>query len=170
MNNLVFLNIFRFVALFLLQIFVFNNINYVGYINPYVFLMFVLLLPFETPWWMLLISSFALGLSIDIFTGSLGIHAAATTAAAFSRPTLIRFLLPKLDKNSAVTPGIGFMGIPTFSLYTFLFVFIHHFLFFFIETLRFSEFGHVLLRTIISSIFSTLFIVLFEFIFRKKRS
>ena len=105
MNNLIFKNIIRFIALVVIQIFIFNKIYLSGYINPYVFLMFVILLPFETPWWFLLISSFGIGLSVDLFTGSMGVHAAATTFMAFSRPFIVKTLLPKIDKSITVYPG-----------------------------------------------------------------
>jgi rod shape-determining protein MreD len=155
------------VLLILVQVFVFNKINLGGYLNPYVYLMFVLLLPFETPGWLLLLSSFAAGLSIDIFSGSLGMHAAATTFVAFTRPFLVRALLPKLDKGSGYLPGINSMGLATFSLYTLIFVFIHHFLLFFLEVFRFSETGSILLRVVLSTVLTSVLIIIFELLFKK---
>lgn len=168
MNNIVLKNILRFIAVLLLQVFVFNKIYLSGYINPYVFLMFVILLPFETPWWLLLLSSFTIGFCVDIFTGSIGVHSAATTAVAFARPALLKIILPKLDRTITVYPGVGYMGIPTFTLYTALVVFIHHFIFFSLEVISFSELGIVFIRTLVSTLISTLVIVLLELIFRKK--
>lgn len=168
MNRLVLLNIARFLILLMLQVFVFNHINYVGYVNPFIFLMFVVLLPFETAGWLLLTSAFLMGLGVDLLTGSLGVHASATTLAAFLRPTILHQLMPKLEKNSTVQPGISFMGVPTFTLYTAILVFIHHLAFFTIESWSFSEIGYTLLRTLFSGFFTVLFIVLLDFIFRKK--
>lgn len=168
MNSIILKNIVRFLALVFLQVFIFNKIYLSGYINPYVFIMFVIMLPFDTPWWILLLSSFGIGLSIDVFTGSLGVHAAATTLVAFSRPAIIKSLLPKIDKGITVFPGISFMGVPTFALFSFILVFIHNLFFFTVEVMSFYEFWHILLRVILSSIITTLLIVILEMIFRKK--
>ena len=171
MNNEIIKNIVRFILLLIAQIFVFNKINLGGYFNPYVYLMFIVLLPFETPRWLLLLSSFSLGFLVDIFTGSLGMNAATATFVAFLRPSISSLLLPKRDKDSVILPGINFMGLPTFTLYTALIVFIHHFLLFFLESFRLSELGNIIFRVILSSFLTTLLIVILEMIFTstKKR-
>ena len=169
MTNSVLRNIFRFIILIIIQIFIFNRIYLGGYLNPEVYLMFVVLLPFETPWWLLLLSSFSIGLSVDVFSGSLGIHAAATTFAAFSRPFIIRFMLPKLEKGNNAYPSINFMGIPTFSVYVTILVFLHGFLLFFLEVFRLGEIGSVLLRILLSTIISSALIILLSAIFKSQK-
>ena len=169
MNNPILRNSFRFVLLVLLQTFVFNKIYLGGYLNPYVYIMFVALLPFETPGWLLLLSSFSIGLSIDVFSGSPGMHAAAATFAAYTRPFIIRLMLPKLDKGNNALPGINFMGIPAFSVYILVLVFAHHFLLFFLEVFRFEEIGNVLLRILISTLLSSSLIILLEMIFKPQK-
>jgi rod shape-determining protein MreD len=168
MNNIIVKNIIRFILLVLLQVFIFNKIYLGGFINPYIYLLFIILLPFETPWWLLLLSSFGIGLSVDIFTGSMGMHAATATLIAYLRPSIIRIILPKLDSTLTVYPGIGFMGFPTFTLYTFILVFIHHFAFFVLEALSFSDFPYTLLRITLSTLVSAITIIILELIFRKK--
>ena len=92
MNSILFKNILRFVLLVLIQVFVLNNIRINGYINPHLYVLFILLLPFETPGWLLLVSSFSIGLSIDLFAHTPGLNAAASTFIAFIRPGFIRIL------------------------------------------------------------------------------
>ncbi|HNW56649.1 MAG TPA: rod shape-determining protein MreD, partial [Bacteroidales bacterium] len=58
-----------FILLMLLQILVFDNIQISGYINPYIYVMFILILPFEIPSWLLLLISFAAGFIMDLFSG-----------------------------------------------------------------------------------------------------
>jgi len=58
---------FLFVILIVTQLLVFNNIELSGYINPYVYVLFILLLPFDVPRVVLLLSAFLLGLCIDLF-------------------------------------------------------------------------------------------------------
>ncbi|HBH47981.1 MAG TPA: rod shape-determining protein MreD, partial [Bacteroidales bacterium] len=79
-------NIIRFALVVLVQILIFNNIELGGYLNPYVYTLFILLLPFETPGWVVLISGFLLGFSVDIFSETLGMHTAATVFMAYLRP------------------------------------------------------------------------------------
>jgi rod shape-determining protein MreD len=74
------------ILLISLQLLLFNNIQFSGYINPYVYIMIVLLLPSTIPSWLLLIISFLTGLIIDLFMGSPGMHSSATLLAGFSRP------------------------------------------------------------------------------------
>ena len=77
------LNIIRFVALVIVQVLIVNHIRLGGYVHPYIYLIFVMLLPINMPGWQLLISGFSIGLVIDLFMGTLGMHAGATTMMAF---------------------------------------------------------------------------------------
>ncbi len=171
MNSQTLLNIAkitgRFIILVLAQVFVFDKINLGGYLDPYIYLMFILLLPFETPQWLVLISSFAIGLAIDLFTGSLGVHAAASTFTAFVRPAVVQNLFPKPDKSSVFLPGINDMGIAPFLLYTLILVFIQNLILFSLEAFRFSETGSVLLRTLLSTILTSVLIVMLDLVFKK---
>ena len=88
-------NLLRFAVLVLVQVLILNNIQISGYLNPYVYVLFVLLLPFETPNWLLLVVAFLLGLSIDLFSQTPGIHAFATVFMAFFRPFILNVLSPR---------------------------------------------------------------------------
>ena len=79
----------RFFFLVFFQVLILNNIQLGGYINPYFYIYFILLLPFETPRWLLLILSFLLGLTIDVFVNTPGVNAAACVLMAFARPFVI---------------------------------------------------------------------------------
>lgn len=83
MNRLVVTNIFRFIALVLIQVLIMNKVNFYGFLNPYIYILFILLLPFETPGWLLLVLSFSMGLTVDLFSGTLGLHAASSVFAGF---------------------------------------------------------------------------------------
>lgn len=91
MNSSIVNNVLRFVFLILLQVLVLNNINFLGYINPYLYVLFLLLFPFTGNQTLFIFCAFLLGLSIDIFEDSGGINAAACLVAAFVRPNLLRF-------------------------------------------------------------------------------
>src|SRR3989339_664875 len=84
-----------FILLVLLQVLLFNNIQFSGYVNPYIYIIFILLLPVEIPSWLLLILSFCMGMVIDFYSGSPGMHSSASVLAGFVRPFVLRFISPR---------------------------------------------------------------------------
>ncbi len=167
MTKDIIINIIRFILLILLQVLVLNHINLGGYLNPYVYVMFILLLPFETPKYLLLISAFSIGFTMDLFTGSMGMHAAASTFMAFLRPSVSRLIHSRKEYEPGIKPGINDLGIKWFVSYTLLLVFAHHFVLFFIEAFRFNEFFDTLTRVVLSTLLSTLLIVLLNFMVKR---
>jgi rod shape-determining protein MreD len=161
-------NIVRFVVLILVQILVFNNIELGGYINPYVYILFILLLPFETPAWITLTSGFILGFIIDIFSETLGMHAAATVFISFIRPYVLSYFSPRDGYETGSYPRVFYYGLTWFVKYTLIMVFAHHLLLFYIEMFKFQDFFATLLRVILSTIFSSTLIIISQFfVFRK---
>ena len=90
-NNEVLTNIIRFLGLIFLQVFLLNNINLGGYINPYLYIIFIILFPLDGNKGLLIFLSFLLGLSVDIFEDSGGIHAAACAFIAYIRPVVLKY-------------------------------------------------------------------------------
>lgn len=170
MNNIILKNIIRFILLVLIQVFVLNNIRINGYVNPYIYVLFILLLPFETPGWLLLLSSFALGLSVDIFSHTPGLNAAASVLMAFCRPAVIRLLSGTKGIEPGEKPGIADMGFRWFFLYSLILIFIHHLLLFYIEIFRFNEFIDTFYRVITSTAASLVLIILIQYLFMRKDS
>lgn len=156
------------IIMVLLQLLLFNNIQFSGYVNPYVYIMILLLLPAEIPAWLLLIVSFLTGFTIDMFSGSPGMHSSATLLAGFSRPYVLRLISPRDGYDSGSGLSMATYGFRWFVIYTVIIVFIHHFALFYLEVFRLSGFFRTLLRVILSSAFSVAFIVLAEF-YRKGR-
>lgn len=157
-----------FLVLVLLQVLLFNNIQFSGYINPYIYIMFILLLPVEIPGWLLLIISFFTGLTIDFFTGSPGMHTSATVLAGFVRPYILRIIAPRDGYENGVNPSMFAYGLRWFLIYTFAIVVVHHTALFYLEVFRFTDFFRTLLRVFLSSLFSITFILLLEY-FRKRK-
>jgi len=157
-----------FILLILLQVLLFNNIQFSGYVNPYVYIMFILLLPMEIPSWLLLILSFATGLTIDLFSGSLGMHSSATVLAGFIRPYVLRIISPRDGYEPNSDPSMVTYGFTWFLTYTFLIVLVHHTALFYLEVFRFADFFRTMLRVILSTLFSVTFILLIELYRRGK--
>ena len=169
MNRLVFNNILRFVVLVLLQVLIMNKINFYGFLNPYVYILFILLLPFETPGWLLLLLSLATGLTVDIFSGTLGLHAASAVFAGFIRPFVIKLVGEKPEYDITTQPKLQQMGLKWFIAYALLMIFGHHLFLNSIDVFSFAEFGQTMLRVLISTLFTFVFIILFEYIIAPRK-
>jgi rod shape-determining protein MreD len=168
MLSLIPINFLRFVALIAAQVLIFSNIKFSPFINPYVYPLFILLLPFETPTWLLMILGFATGLTVDLFVGSLGMHAAACVLIAYVRPTLISIITPK-GAEFEVEPNINLQGITWFLIYCGLMTLIHHTVYFLIEGWTFYNPFIALLRILLSTFFSVLFMMIFLFLFTSSK-
>lgn len=154
-----------FVVLIALQVLVLNNIKLGGYINPYVYILFIMLLPFEIPSWVLLVLGFLTGLTIDAFMGTLGMHSTATLFIAFMRPFILSNISTQDTADKKGSPTLSMKDISWFVKYALLFVFIHHFVLFYIESFTFIHFFSTLLRVIMSSITTAVFIIIGQFFF-----
>jgi len=150
----------NFIFLILLQILILNNIEFSGYIDPYLYILFIILLPFETPKWVLIISAFLLGFSIDLFSHTLGMHTFATVLIAFLRPYLLKFIAPRDGYEAGSQPNVKYLGFDWFIKYAIILVVIHHMALFYIEVFKFHQFFATLLRVILSSISTLLLVVL----------
>ena len=168
MNKTV-LQIIRFVVLVLFQVLVINHIRLGGYVHPYIYLVFVMLLPFSTPKWQLLVLSFALGLTVDLFTGTPGLHAGATTLMAFCRPSIIKLISGNQKFENITEPNLSQLGGLWFFRYALFMVLIHHFALFFLESFSFRLIGQVLLRILLSVPVSVFLIMMIMFIFKSEK-
>lgn len=92
MNNDIVLNTLRFIGLLLLQFFVMDQILFMGYINPMVYILFIVLYPMSNKRWTLLFLSFALGIIIDTYQDTGGAHAAAAVTLTYVRPFLLKLV------------------------------------------------------------------------------
>ena len=156
-----------FLALVFTQVLVLNQVQFIGFINPYVYVLFVLLLPLSTPRYLLLLLAFLIGLTIDVFSNSLGIHAAATVFIAYIRPFVIRSISNREEDRNDY-PGLLQNKFLWFLSYVSILVFFHHFILFYLEFFTFSHFLSTFIKVLFSSVFSIFVIVLSQFlIFRK---
>lgn len=153
-----------FVVLVLVQVLILNNIQFSGLINPYVYILFVLLLPFTIPGYLLLGISFILGISVDIFSNTPGIHAGATVLLGFVRPALARLISSREIIEKGNTPGMSQLGFASFLKYTVIAVLIHHLFLFYAEAFSFGSFFETFFRYVLSSFFSILIILGSQFI------
>ncbi len=146
--------IFNFIFFILLQVVVLNNIQFSGFVNPYLYVLFIITLPFEIPNWLLLVFGFVTGLIIDVFSNTLGMHASATLFMCYLRPFLLRAFSPRDEYQPGTIPNIHCFGTAWFLRYALILVFAHHFFLFFIEVFSFKHIFSTLWRIVASTTFT----------------
>ncbi len=152
MNSTLIKNSVRFVALVLLQVVVLNNINFLGYINPYLYILFIFFYPLKPNRGLFLLAAFLLGLTIDFFTDSGGINAAASVTAAYIRPVILRFAFG----ISYELQGVKLQNVSPIQRFTYLSLLIlaHHFILFSLDFFSFTHILSIVKRTLFSGGFT----------------
>lgn len=160
---------FRFVFLVLIQTLLLNNIYLFGYINPTLYLLFIFLYPIEIKRGNFLFVSFLFGLSIDMFSNSGGINAAATTATAYISLPVLKLLLNSQDTDFKLFKlnQEPFLRILTYVIILTIF---HHFVLYSLEYFSFKEIGSVLVKTFTTSVFTIIIIMLTIYLTRKEKA
>ena len=167
MNNVVVSNIIRFILLLLAQVLICNNINFLGYVNPYIYIIFIFLFPIKDNRLVLLLASFTLGMLVDMFSDSGGVHAAAAVSLAYARPVLLKTSFGMLYEHQSVKFSKTEIG----SLITDVTfgTLIHHFILFTLEIFNIYSILLILKKTLFSSIFTILLSVLIIILFSRNK-
>lgn len=172
MNSTIPTNIIRFVILFLIQVLIFKQITFsiggLAYIHFIIYPLAILLLPIKTPRPVILLSAFIMGLGLDMFYDSVGVHAAALVFTAYFRNLIIAFLEPFDGYNIADVPSIKTFGFSWFVSYLSIALLVHIFLYFSIEAFSYVYFFEIFLNTISSFIVSFIVIIVSQFIISTK--
>ena len=157
----------RFVVLILAQVLIFSHIDFMGYINPYIYVLFVLLYPANNNRTLFIFLAFLLGFSVDVFSDSGGVHAAACLIMAYVRPVFLKFSFGTVyDYQSIKFDQIDFGSRLT---YFSALVFIHHFIMFSLEIFNISKIILILEKTLFSGIFTILLCLIITILFSPKR-
>nr|WP_315154338.1 rod shape-determining protein MreD [uncultured Flavobacterium sp.] len=167
MNSTLIVNIFRFILLLAIQVVVFNNMNFYGFISPFPYILFIILYPVNGNKTSLIISSFVLGLLLDMFTNSGGVHATACLILAYFRPYIFKFSFglsyeyQTVKLNDVVTPErFSFLLIATL---------LHHIILFTLEAFEFRFIFDVLIRTLLSTAFTLLLSIIIIYLIKPNK-
>ncbi|MEI6311390.1 MAG: hypothetical protein WCP57_03920 [Bacteroidota bacterium] len=169
MNSQIIKYLSHCILILVIQILALNYINVSGLINPYMYPLLILMLPLNTPKYILLFTALFIGLSVDIFQETLGMHAFATIFIAFLRPYVFKILNPKEQEADEIM-DIHYHGFTWFAIYLGVFTFIHHLLFFRIEKGDFHAYHYTLLKTVLSTVFSLISMFIYIFLTSNKSS
>jgi len=167
MSSAVIVNIIRFILLILAQVAIFNKINFLGFINPYPYILFIILYPVNGNKNGLLLASFLLGITMDMFSNSGGVHAAACVTLAYLRPSFFKFSFGLSYEYQTVK--INERLTPERFSFILISVLTHHIILFLLEIFRFSFFWNILLRTVLSTIFTLALCILLIYLFKPSK-
>jgi len=150
----------------LLQVVVLNEVLFSAYINPFLYVILIISLPFKTPKWFLLIYAFLLGFSIDLFSGSLGFHSTATILIAFIKPFISKITIPHNIMGDADEITLKKVGNKAFIIFSLFLILIHNSCLFITEHLsvNLALFGKIMASSLV-----TLIIILITQLFQQNK-
>ena len=167
MNSTLLANSARFILLLAAQILIFNRIDLFGFVNPFPYILFIILYPVNGNKNGLLVASFFFGVLMDMFWNSGGVHAAACVVLAYYRPAIFKFSFglsyeyQTVKLNDVLTPErFSFLLIA---------VVIHHFVLFVLEVFKVSFLWEILVRTLLSTVFTIITCIIIIYIIKPNR-
>ncbi len=160
--------ILLFFFLLFLQVFVLNNIHFLGYINPYIYIVFVFFYPLKKNRYSVLLASFLLGLFVDFFSDSGGVHAFSILFIAYIRLFFVKVIFQKSETDFLLF-NLRLEPFGKVFNYVVILTVVHHFLLFSLESFSFQNLGNIFLNTLFSSIFTLFLFFLGTYIFSKKQ-
>ena len=173
MNIISIRHIIRALLILLLQVLVLKRIGLGNsllwqYGDIFIYPVIVLLLPFRLSRHYAIMIGFVLGLIIDMFYDTIGVHAFALTATAYARGLLLSYLEPRGGYQLSMSPTIFSMGINWVLTYTSLALLIHTFLYYTAEVFTFVYIGQILLKTLITLALSMIVVMGYHLLFNPR--
>jgi len=167
MNNRLMVLVFKFLIIIGLQILVLNNIAFSGIINPYLYAYLILILPIDLNQNVVLFIGFLLGFVVDVFSQTMGMHIMATTAMAFSRPYILKYMAPRDGYEASQSVSLHSFGWLWMATFSGILILIHHLFLFSIEHFRMSGVLFTVGKALVSGFFTVILIFITELLFNK---
>ena len=164
-------NIWTIPLLVIFQIFILNNINFLGYANPYLYLIPIITLPYDTPKWILMALAIYMGILLDLdpINFRMGMHSSILIFVAFTKPTLQKLIFNKKTIDEKYPLNLKRIGFKNFSLLTLSIILIHNSMIFLMEYFYFFNFYILFLKVILSSLITYIVILITQLITLKKK-
>lgn len=163
-------HISRFFIILLAQGLIFGQLEFGIGIHPMIYPLFILMLPFDTRPIVLMVLAFIMGIGVDFFMNTFGLHASAAVLIAYIRPELYRLFAPRDGYDTLMQPTAESLGYKWFVYVGGISIFMHHLWFFFLEYFKWSEFFTILRNSLLSGVTTLILLVLIQIIFFKKKN
>lgn len=155
------LRLFTLIGLVLLQVLFLNRINLFGYVTPLFYIWMIARFDSSMSRTSILLWAFFLGLSIDIFSGTPGLNAAAATLVAMFQPGIVKLFVP-LDRHDVLLPCSASMGGRQFAGYLLLITALHHTAYFILLSIPLGDWTVLVLKVVFSTLLTFLFMLVAE--------
>ena len=132
---------FIFLLLCLMQALVFNRVQLFNCATPLLYVYFLLMFPMAYPKWAVLLWSFALGVTIDMFANTPGMAAASMTLIGALQPYLLPLFVPR-DAEENISSSASSLGWGKFSAMTVIIVLLYCLAFFSLEAFNYFNWQH----------------------------
>lgn len=146
-----------FIVLALIQVLFLNQINLFGYATPLLYIYFLIKIPVNTNSNWVILSSFLLGLVIDIFLNTPGMNAAALTITAVVRNLIVNKTFSK-EEYEVYIPSI-YRETVKFLRYAIILILVHHTNLYLIDSFSLFNFTETLIRIGSSFLFTFILII-----------
>lgn len=157
--------VLRIVAFLAAQILLFNDLSLFDLARPFIYLAPLMMLPIRVVRWQGLLLAFSIGLTVDIFSYSLGIHAAATVFMFYIRDFLLHNIIGLGEEFEGMEPHADLLGIGNYLLYIGIMVFTHHLLMLLLDRLSVFHFADFILSLFVNTFFTILILLITEMLF-----
>lgn len=170
MNNQVFAQGGRFLLIVALQVLLFKQIGVeMGvYFSVFIYPAFILFLPRELSTVTVLLLGFFVGITIDLFYTSIGLHAAASVFSAYARGFLLKKFEPRSGYKDAPIPSKGNLGWQWFLPFAAIFMALHLFFYFAVDAFTFVYIKTIILKTIAAWLLSMAFLLIYTVTFNPR--
>jgi rod shape-determining protein MreD len=164
-------NILRFIILILVQFYVLDKVHLHQMVTPYIYLLFIIWMPFNISRGWQMVIAFILGYTLDSFRQHPGFHAAACVMIAYFRPFLINILIPQegADTNYEEPSARSMGGLLPYMVYAGVLTLLHHSWLFFLEAMEVGNFWYFIVKTLLSTIITLCLIFVAELLFSRKQ-
>ncbi|NLJ82957.1 MAG: rod shape-determining protein MreD [Bacteroidales bacterium] len=165
-----FMYVLSFFLLLLFQVLVSKSIALWGIVTPMAYILFILILPFQMPKWQVVVLGFVMGISVDLFTGIMGQHAAASLLIAFLRTIIVSVIPTNIKFEDHLRPILWDMHFVWYFQYVLYLTLIHHVTFFLLDSMSVINLFIILGISLLNTVFTVLLIFVFQVIFFKPSS
>ena len=161
--------ILYFIVLLLVQTLILDQICVSVYVNAFVYILFIMMLPIETNKYLVLLLGLLMGLCVDLFGSTLGLHASAGLLVAFVRTFALDLYSPHDGYESNKQLNVRNYGYYWFFRYAITLILIHHLWIFFLECFSFANILFTLAKVGVSSLTSLAVIMLFHLLLMSRK-
>lgn len=151
----------RYILVMMLQVLLFDQLQLWGVCHPYIYILCLLMMPITLPHNAEMVIGAVVGLIMDVFCNSLGIHTASCILLMFIRPYLIGAVVNDKDRlNEQIS--LRSIGMEALIKYVAIMVVIHHLTVFMLAAWSWHHLGFVLMETVVSSAITILVIIAYN--------